>query len=203
MKKLVVLVVILLMTSVASADLVLSVNGSTSVTEITVTPSTYVEIDVQVDEGYNQSYDLDLILSNNQAVWVEPVWYDPPGLPPGYWENIEFPTSYTQAPSTVASSSSSVIRIMGVMNTAEGDYAGAGDVIMKLLKLHCEEATDVTLTLVVHDDAGMLHYETDGVTEIEYSDGQVLDTVTIHQVIPEPATLALLGLGGLLLRRRR
>ena len=34
------------------------------------------------------------------------------------------------------------------------------------------------------------------------SQGGVLDTATIYQV-PEPATIALLGLGGLLLRRRR
>jgi len=31
----------------------------------------------------------------------------------------------------------------------------------------------------------------------------VLDTITIHQVVPEPITIGLLGLGGLLLRRRK
>ena len=31
----------------------------------------------------------------------------------------------------------------------------------------------------------------------------ILDTITIHQVIPEPITMALLGLGGLFLRRRK
>jgi hypothetical protein len=202
MKKLVALVVILLMTSVASADLVLTVDGNDNPGEITIAPSTNLEIDLEVDEGYNQSYDLDLILSNNQAVWIEPVWVPPAGMTPGYWTNINFPSTYTQAPSTVASSSATVIRIMGVMNTAQGDYTTVGDVIMNELYLHCEEATDVTLTLVVHDDAGMLHYESDGMTEIQYTDGQILDTLVIHQ-IPEPATLALLGLGGLLLRRRR
>jgi hypothetical protein len=35
-------------------------------------------------------------------------------------------------------------------------------------------------------------------------DGTVVHTLMIHQVgIPEPATIALLGLGGLLLRRRK
>jgi hypothetical protein len=31
----------------------------------------------------------------------------------------------------------------------------------------------------------------------------VLDTITIHQIVPEPMTIALLGLGGLFLRRRK
>jgi hypothetical protein len=33
--------------------------------------------------------------------------------------------------------------------------------------------------------------------------GDIYDTVTIHQIIPEPMTITLLGLGGLLLRRRK
>ncbi len=39
---------------------------------------------------------------------------------------------------------------------------------------------------------------------IDYNSGELLDTLTIHQVdIPEPMTMALLGLGGLFLRRRK
>ena len=49
---------------------------------------------------------------------------------------------------------------------------------------HCEGEGDVTLAL------------------IDYETGLILDTQVIHQV-PEPATLALLSLGGLLLRRRQ
>jgi hypothetical protein len=33
--------------------------------------------------------------------------------------------------------------------------------------------------------------------------GAMIDTILIHQIIPEPMTIALLGLGGLLLRRRK
>lgn len=50
---------------------------------------------------------------------------------------------------------------------------------------HCEGLGDVTLTLLAEDLM------------------TVLDTQVIHQVIPEPMTLALLGLGGLFLRRRK
>jgi len=49
---------------------------------------------------------------------------------------------------------------------------------------HCEGLGDVTITLF---DGG----------------GVALDSQVIHQVIPEPMTVALLGLGGLLLRRRK
>jgi hypothetical protein len=60
---------------------------------------------------------------------------------------------------------------------------GPGDIF--LIDLHCEQA-GVTVNVVLYDN----------------SETQVLDTLTITQ-IPEPATLALLSLGGLLLRRRK
>jgi hypothetical protein len=46
-------------------------------------------------------------------------------------------------------------------------------------------------------DAVVHLYETDWTTPT------LLDTVIIHQVVPEPMTIALLGLGGLFLRRRK
>jgi hypothetical protein len=52
------------------------------------------------------------------------------------------------------------------------------------IKFHCEGEGDVIVTLL------------DG------ADGTVLDQMIIHQ-IPEPITLALLGVGGLFLRRRK
>ena len=48
---------------------------------------------------------------------------------------------------------------------------------------HCDGPDDVILTL------------------IDYDSGLVVDTLVVHQ--PEPMTIALLGLGGLFLRRRK
>jgi len=56
-------------------------------------------------------------------------------------------------------------------------------VVLDGLKLHCEDIGDVILTVF---DADL----------------NVLDSQIIHQ-IPEPVTFALLGLGGLFLRRRK
>ena len=52
-------------------------------------------------------------------------------------------------------------------------------------EFHCDGDGDVTINL----------YDPTGAT--------VIDTILIHQPIPEPMTIALLGLGGLLLRRRK
>lgn len=57
--------------------------------------------------------------------------------------------------------------------------------VLDLMELHCDGLGDVTITIA---DAPMF--------------GNVFDTQVIHQ-IPEPITFALLGLGGLFLRRRK
>lgn len=72
---------------------------------------------------------------------------------------------------------------IGTFRTSASPITGT---IVNTILFHCESEFDGVINL----------YETDWVTPT------LIDSVVIHQ-IPEPATIALLGLGGLLLRRRK
>ena len=219
MKKMLVLVLVLGMASIANAGylLELTVNGGPNPGEIWLEPSDWIEIDVEIaaDPGgfkhYLQSYDADLIIDSPQAAFQLPLWNDPIGPPVGYWQNIAFPTgppsAFDFAPPTVLNSATMTPQWVEIGGTGnDGIWAFSGDVLMNELMLHCEEPTDVVLTLSVNDDAGWAGWY-GGVDEFTpgsgfLTDGQELDSLIIHQ-IPEPMTMTLLGLGGLALIRRR
>jgi len=90
------------------------------------------------------------------------------------------------------------------------EYYGIGDVggglILSVWALTLTDGNPASRQGVGVLDAKELHCESmpsdDVIYLINMDDGTILDTIVIHQM-PEPATIALLGLGGLLLRRRR
>lgn len=176
MKKLIALAAVLLITSMASADVILTVNGMPAPDEITLQPSDWIELDVELLAPQNMmGAQLTVQLSNNQGILdCSNVLYSE-----AFDLNLY---TYTSSPTHLEFTGGSFF----------SPVAGP-EMLMWGLMFHCEEPTDVIIDLIVT-----------GTTTIDGLDvpiGTILDSIYVIQ--PEPATVALLGLGGLLLRRRR
>ena len=188
MKKMLVLLMVLGMASLANAGVYLTINGAPADPEITLEPSDWIEIDTEADPGFIGG-DFVIELSNNQAhfdatgmvLTQEWAFYLDPLLTKPWTLNWVPVTGEATGPQRVT---------FGGGNTSAADATLRTEILMQGLMLHCDEPTDVTLTLYEIRWEG---------TEKFYDE---IDFVLIHQ-IPEPMTMALLGLGGLFLRRRR
>ncbi len=194
MKKLIVLLLVLGLASVANAHFIFTVDGVEQGPEVWIAPSEIIELDLELSaDEQSTCYDLYYVLNNNQAeLIVDGASGSYPGLPP--MTDIEFPTTTTYQGKYYVDDAQHVEIYQG---TASGEVMPGGSVLMRELYLHCLEPTDVTLTIEVYD---VTKVGPVGDEPIEI--GTILHTLIIHQ-IPEPATMLLLGLGGLLLRRRR
>jgi hypothetical protein len=179
MKKLLAVILVLGMASLAHADLVLTINGEIAPDEIWLTgPSDMFEIDVEIAEGHDLlGVTAAVRLSNGQGELLGGEIYPDIG-----WM---FPIY------TMAGSGSSQLEFTG------GNFGAATPgptTIMYGLMFHCLEETDVVIDLII--------------TGSTTQDGQTVpvdtieDSIIVHQ-IPEPMTVALLGLGGMFLLRRR
>ena len=187
MKKFLVLLMVLGMVTMANAQLQISVNGDLEPVDsmITVAPSDHLVLDIwnlsQITAGLNDNFYWALVVNTDKAT-------------------IDYLTGVivTQDNGIVLEHGMSA-KDMGypIPEGTDGISGGitlnqlpnipAGSIIYDLIDFHC----------VAFGDAIIQLYET--------PDGSVLtlvDTVIIHQ-IPEPMTMALLGLGGLFLRRRK
>ena len=176
MKKLLVLLMVLGMTQLAGAGLIYTVNGEPQPDEVYLQPSETIELDLELDgTDLLWGYQVMYTLSNNQGELISTdMVFD--------WGG--------QLGGQIVQEGPGYIEICAG-NLFPPPLAGPADLMHGLI-FHCLEATDVILTIT-----GFETIDVGGVGVAQ----DVEHTLIIHQ--PEPATIALLGLGGLLLRRRR
>jgi len=184
MKKLIVLSLMLGIASVANATILqLSVDGVTNgdaTQEITINVCDYVVIDIH---GPADSPLLGYIIIEEDGGEDGGEWVD------GSYNEVNYPVVHAAA--------GDMAGVVAYTESGWGDgyevtadytpYSSIEDGLWFEFLFHCTKM-DETVTISLWDDD--LGYETP------------VDTIIIHQ-IPEPMTIALLGLGGLLLRRRR
>ena len=193
MKKLLVLLLVLGMASMANAGLIFTVDGAPTENGATIDllPSEIIELDLELDvDTACGGFTIDYVLSNGLAeLIVDGASGDYPDIVDPMTD-IEFPASWDFPAGALVLADR--VQVTGA-NMFSADVEGPA-VLRKELYLHCLAPGDVLLEIIAQ--AG---------TEIDselVNPGTVLHTLNIHQ-IPEPMTMSLLGLGGLALLRRR
>lgn len=189
MKKLVVLMLVLAMASLANAGLVFTVNGEEQPAEITINIGDAIELDLELPTGSVQAYQLMYSLNNEQAELIVDA-YDQWGDP---YSNIQFPWQSLAPGSVNAKDDVGVCSWVEIKADNLFSAANGPLVLMTDMYLHCLENTDVVLTISISERT---------IIDGEEQELGEVHSLTVHQ-IPEPMTIALLGLGSLFVRRRK
>jgi len=218
MKKLLVLMLIFGIASVANAGMMLSINGDPAPSAITLSTSDTITLDIMVEEGtWLSGGDLNIKLSNDKGSLdssgatfeTEPMtryYFGMPAysIPYDWYEQAKA----WDAPWSVLTSSSTSVIMSGGNNVGSGSGNTKGAyTLADGIVFHCEEETDVIIDLVAFSDLVYMTYDTAAPPGVEdlvaiYDMGEIIDSIHVTQ-IPEPMTIVLLGLGGLFLRRRK
>jgi len=196
MKKVLALLLVLGMASVASAAMTLVVGT-----------------DPQVPGSFYDPIDTQLVLMPSQTLWIG-IYNDTAGVPgatgQGVWflgidttghvHNGSWTGAFVQyKPPLVAGAPENVY-----YGTTEADVYGDGSLLLDIWEVNMSDGNPTHFQGIGVLDAKEFHCDAMGDVVIDLlNDGmEIIDSIVIHQ-IPEPATIALLGLGGLLLKRRK
>jgi len=186
MKKLLVVMLVLGMAIMANAAFVISVNGTDDVpdSEITLQPSETVMLGITLDPSRWQGSLILGILNTSTGSGS----MDPLGATINYPEDegvSSFVQTFDDADAAAALGVLNPMVAISLTDIVDPIVDPHGHIVDNIL-FHCEGLGDVVIGLFSGggDDMGTLY-----------------DTQVIHQ--PEPMTVVLLGLGGLMLRRRK
>ena len=186
MKKLIILLMVFGMTTMAGATLQISVNGNPEPidSDIDLTPSQHAILDIWTDAAIPVNAEFALLTYDAYGT-ISGGGY----VGPTDGGNI-MADFYDPASGMGVVVPSGMNGVAGWMMVSSGAGIPSGATLYDDIDFHCEAMGDAFVELWTIDlgSGGLLNLE---------------DSVVIHQV-PEPMTMALLGLGGLgLLRRRR
>jgi len=194
MKKLLILMLVLGLASFANATLYISVNGETTATDITL-----CNTGIGPGQPYTNMVVIDIYNTNNDGVVLRNFWT---------YLDIEVPSQggYSLANAAKGAAAGDMSTDFGFTVFPNGGWVMGLDYAEEAFQQAWNPASVELAGQLWHVDLtctqpGKTVYLT--LFDSRVAGGmQAVDSLVIHQV-PEPTTMLLLGLGGLLLRRRK